>query len=557
MDILINSFNQSNLLHLHVNDSNGIPLIGGLPVPEYYHKLNSPWREFDILTKLPDCTCEARAELLDHGKVLKLMEKVLGTGSEYAGLFLFDTDCVKFAMCNNRSLNLSNIDHNSPCEVRHKAKQTRESFPLNEHKSTCFGELIHLDSKPETKTFTLRPNDDEEGSSGRDGRVHQLVIGSDIDQPGYDDTHPITPIGEQNTSEGNVGSDNEIHEVPIFQNVLPNVTGEGGLRIFANHYVLSAEKCWFVSNLNKFVEPSSFEEAANDVVLIFRIKYKSLGEIERYKVRLVAKGFSQKEDINYAETFSLVVKMGTVRCLRSLVVQNGWKFFQLGVNNAFLYGDLNEEVYMVPPPGFCKDGDNKVHYMHASLKSHLDMPLRVLKYLKLAPDLGVEFLKRKGIFDVVSYSHSDWSKCQVTRKSVLGYCVFVNGNLVSWKSKKQATLSKSSDKAEYRAMASATCEVMWIIKILKDFNIDNVIPASLFCDNKSAIQIAANPVMHEKTKHFDIDVHLVREKIAPGLIKTVKLESKNQIANILTKALGTFQHPFMVRKLGLLNMFAS
>nr|GEV70993.1 ribonuclease H-like domain-containing protein [Tanacetum cinerariifolium] len=66
----------------------------------------------------------------------------------------------------------------------------------------------------------------------------------------------------------------------------------------------------------------------------------------------------------------------------------------------------------------------------------------------------------------------------------------------------------------------------------------SVIPASLFCDNKSAIQIAANLVMHEKTKHFDIDVHLVREKIASGLIKTIKVESKYHVVHILTKAFG-------------------
>ncbi|GKD66287.1 ribonuclease H-like domain-containing protein [Tanacetum coccineum] len=102
---------------------------------------------------------------------------------------------------------------------------------------------------------------------------------------------------------------------------------------------------------------------------------------------------------------------------------------------------------------------------------------------------------------------TDWAKCPVTGRSVSRNCVFINGNLVSWKSKRQATLSE----AQYRSMASTTCEIMWIVKILGEFGIDNVVPAELFCDNKSAIQIAANPVMHEKTKHFDIDVHLVRD----------------------------------------------
>ncbi|GKG09959.1 hypothetical protein Tco_0338705, partial [Tanacetum coccineum] len=88
---------------------------------------------------------------------------------------------------------------------------------------------------------------------------------------------------------------------------------------------------------------------------------------------------------------------------------------------------------------------------------------------------------------------------------------------------------------------------------MKQANIvqDGLAPVTLFCDNKSAIQIAANPVMHEKTKHFDIDVHLIREKVASGLIKTEKVDSKGQVTDILTKALGTVQHTVLTKKIGL------
>lgn len=128
-------------------------------------------------------------------------------------------------------------------------------------------------------------------------------------------------------------------------------------------------------------------------------------------------------------------------------------------------------------------------HMHAPLQSHLSIGLRVLKYLKLAPGSGISFDKSQSGFKVVAYCDSDWAKCPITRRSVSGYCVFVNGNLVSWKSKKQDTLSKSSAEAEYRAMASATCEVMWIIKVLKDLGISkNLLPVELYCDNKAAIQ---------------------------------------------------------------------
>ena len=84
-----------------------------------------------------------------------------------------------------------------------------------------------------------------------------------------------------------------------------------------------------------------------------------------------------------------------------------------------------------------------------------------------------------------------------------------------------------------------------------------MLPVELCCDNRSAIQIAANPVMHEKTKHFDIDVHLIREKVSSGLIRTVNVGSKDQTADVLTKALGSVQHGVMVKRLGMVNLFAS
>ncbi|GKD28935.1 ribonuclease H-like domain-containing protein, partial [Tanacetum coccineum] len=345
---------------------------------------------------------------------------------------------------------------------------------------------------------------------------------------------------------------------------------------------------------------------------VYKIKYKSDGEVERYKARVVAKGFGQKEGLDYEEIFSLVVKMSTVRCFINMAVQKSWNILQMDVNNAFLYGDLTKDVYMIPPPGskaveqklvetltkagflqrnnndeiskfksflnqkfkikdlgelifflgievlkirnglclnqrkYCiellheygllackhvatpmpengilshKETENdkllknitsyqkivgkliylcntrpdiaySVHclsqHMHSPLQSHFKAALRVLRYLKSAPGAEGQFLGIVFLFVVV------WSLGRVN----------------------QATLSRSSAEAEYRSMASAVCEVMWIVKVLKDLNFSSNILAALFCDNSYAIQIAANPVMHEKTKHFDIDVHLIREKVA-------------------------------------------
>jgi hypothetical protein len=109
---------------------------------------------------------------------------------------------------------------------------------------------------------------------------------------------------------------------------------------------------------------------------------------------------------------------------------------------------------------------------------------------------------------------------------------------VSWKSKKQQHVSRSSAKAEYRALASICCELMWLSSLLKDFRIPHPQVALLFCNSQYTIHIVANPVYHERTKHIEIDFHLIQEKIQLGLIRTLHVTSQNQLADILTKGLG-------------------
>ncbi|GKA11893.1 hypothetical protein Tco_0691439 [Tanacetum coccineum] len=105
-------------------------------------------------------------------------------------------------------------------------------------------------------------------------------------------------------------------------------------------------------------------------------------------------------------------------------------------------------------------------------------------------------------------------------------------------------------------MSSASCEVVWLGNMLHIIGLKGLYPVELCCDNSSAIQIAANPVFHERTKHFEFDVHFIREKVLAGVIKIVKVSSNMQTADVFTKCLGVVQHKLCCRSLGLLDIFA-
>ncbi|GJZ05757.1 ribonuclease H-like domain-containing protein [Tanacetum coccineum] len=589
----------------------------------------------------------------------RVMGQDLGIGNVHNGLYYFECD---------------NVNIPSPNDVNHVDSSQDEVLDSHDSGSPSNSGTSHtLGSNPAT-------SDRENLLSSASHEVSQTktTSGDDIN------LHESEGIGHQVTTTETLRRSNRQTQIPKrLDDFVLNKNVKYRIERVVNYSNLSFETSCFLSNLTKSKEPKDFFKASQDPkwieainlemealnrngtwVLtelpenrkpigckwIFKIKYKANGEVERYKARLLAKGNNQKEGIDYEETFYPVVKMVTVRCLIS--VQNGWTLYQLDVNNAFLYGDLVEDVYMTLPPGYFSKNETKVCKLVKSLyglkqaprkwnekltwalleigfiqskcdyslyvksddifiavlvyvddivltgnnfneveklKDHLKSKfmikdLGVLKYFlgieilptdfglclsqrkyclellhefgllgmryrKLSPGKGIGIFKGKSPLVLSAWSDADWAKCAATRKSLTGFCVFLGGSLVSWKSKKQTTVAKSSAEAEYRAMTAMACEIMWLHNLLQELNVRPAIHTN------GSIQIAANPVFHDKTKHFEIDIHFIREKVVSGFVKTVKVKSEENVSDIFTKGLDATQHMFLCKKLKMFDCF--
>ncbi|GKE39451.1 retrovirus-related pol polyprotein from transposon RE2 [Tanacetum coccineum] len=310
--------------------------------------------------------------------------------------------------------------------------------------------------------------------------------------------------------------------------------------------------------------------------------------------------------------------MVTVRVFLAIAAAKQWELHQIDVHNAFLHGDLKEEVFMKLPPGLHKGQPGEACKLHYSLftlqqngvqlnilvyvddmivsgndheaitqfKTYLSNCFHMknlgnLKYflgIKVAHAKdGIFLCQRKYALDIIfevgllgakpakipmeqnhhlrlAQGRLFEDHKQYRRRSLTGWLVYLGDSPISWKTKKQHTVSHSSAEAEYRSMALTTGELKWLKGFLKSFGIHHPQPMLLYFDSQAALHISCNPVFHERTKHIGVDCHYIRDELVSGNLDAQHVYTKEQVADFFTKALGKAQFDYLLRKLGVQDL---
>ncbi|GKA12371.1 retrovirus-related pol polyprotein from transposon TNT 1-94, partial [Tanacetum coccineum] len=176
-------------------------------------------------------------------------------------------------------------------------------------------------------------------------------------------------------------------------------------------------------------------------------------------------------------------------------------------------------IYLIiTRPDICYTLQLLSQFMQNATSVHMQVVKHLLRYLLNFPGQGI-LLTHHSKAHLTTYCDSDWASCPMTRRSTTGYCILLGDSPISWKSKKQGVVSRSSAEAEYRAMAVTFCEVTWLLSLLNDLGLKDLHPITLHCDNQAAIHIAANPVFHARIKHIEVGCHYVRDQVKDGTIR--------------------------------------
>ena len=171
-------------------------------------------------------------------------------------------------------------------------------------------------------------------------------------------------------------------------------------------------------------------------------------------------------------------------------------------------------------------------FMHDPRTQHMTALKRIIRYIKGTSTHGLH-ISPSLVNTLTTYTDADWGGCPDTRRSTYGYCVYLGDNLVSWSAKRQPILSRSSAEAEYHGVA----ESCWLRNLLLELQCPVTKATIVYCDNASAVYLSGNPILHQRTKHIEMDIHFVRDKVYKGQVRVLHVPSHYQIADIFTKGL--------------------
>ncbi|XP_050368826.1 uncharacterized mitochondrial protein AtMg00810-like [Argentina anserina] len=188
-------------------------------------------------------------------------------------------------------------------------------------------------------------------------------------------------------------------------------------------------------------------------------------------------------------------------------------------------------------------------FMSQPRTPHLIAAKRILRYIKATLDHVLFFGPQHQPTFLAAYADADWAGCPDSHRSTSGYLVYLGTNLVSWCSKKQPTIARSSAESVYRSLSHASAESTWLAFLLYELGANIQYPIHLYCDNLSATYVASNPVFHARTKHIELDYHFVREKVALGSHRVCFVPSVDQPADLLTKPLHKHRHVLLTCRL--------
>ena len=191
-------------------------------------------------------------------------------------------------------------------------------------------------------------------------------------------------------------------------------------------------------------------------------------------------------------------------------------------------------------------------FMHKPTTNHWTTTKRLLRYLKQTIFHGIQ-IHKVGLPILRTYSDADWAGNVDDRTSTSAYISFLGSNPISSSSKKQRTIARSTIEAEYRALANAASETMWLSTLLKELAFPVTESPQLLCDNLGATHLSFNPVNHSRMKHIKIDLHFMRDLVHKGSLQVKHVHIQDQIADLLTKPLSRQHMELLRNKIGLLD----